>query len=49
MGKPLIDDEGEARELTLDDFKQMRPIREIHPDMPNRVRGPQQKQVKIPI
>ncbi len=49
MDKPLIDDEGEVRELTLEDFKQMRPIREIHPDMPMRIGAPPSVLAKVPI
>lgn len=43
MSNPLIDDEGEVRELTLADFKLMVPIRKIHPDMPKWVQLPQEQ------
>ncbi|MBF0137202.1 MAG: BrnA antitoxin family protein [Magnetococcales bacterium] len=49
MNDPLINAEGDVRELDLEDFKKMRPIREIHPDMPKRVQGPQQEPIKIPV
>ena len=29
---PLTDEEGEVRELTLEDFQHMRPMAETHPD-----------------
>lgn len=31
--RPLTDDKGEVRELTKDDFRNMRPLREVDPDM----------------
>ncbi len=31
--KPLTDEEGEVRELTLADFRRMKPIREVDPGM----------------
>lgn len=49
MPKPLIDEEGEVRELTLDDFRVLRPMGELHPDIPRRVRGPQKNPTKVPI
>ena len=30
---PLTNEEGEVRELTRDDFKGMRPLREVHPEL----------------
>ena len=49
MSKPLIDENGEVRELTEEDFKRMRPMRELHSDMPKRVRGPQNTPTKVPV
>ncbi|MBF0262162.1 MAG: hypothetical protein HQL97_10055 [Magnetococcales bacterium] len=37
MSGSWIDDQGEVRALTLDDFLAMRPIRALHPEMPERV------------
>jgi uncharacterized protein (DUF4415 family) len=31
--KPLIDEDGEVRELTLADFRRMKPIREVMPEL----------------
>jgi len=31
--KPLTDEEGEVRELTLADFRRMKPIREVMPEL----------------
>ena len=33
MSKPLIDKHGEVRELTVDDFKNARPARDVVPDV----------------
>lgn len=33
MPKPLTDEDGEVRELTTDDMKHFRPIREVDPGM----------------
>jgi len=48
MKKTLIDDSGEVRELTDEDFKKMRPARDVVPQIVKayqegrlRVRGPQ--------
>ena len=49
MNNSLIDKNGEVRELTRDDFKRMKSMRELHPDIPKRVRGPQKSQTKVPI
>jgi uncharacterized protein (DUF4415 family) len=53
MKKPLIDDRGEVRELTADDFKKMRPAREVLPQLVKaqregrlRVRGLQKTPTK---
>lgn len=54
MKKPLIDKDGEVRELTREDFKRMRPAREIVPKIVKayeegrlKVRGPQKKPTKV--
>lgn len=47
--KPLIDAEGEVRELTAEDFKRFRPAREVFPLLLQtklRVRGPQKTPTK---
>jgi uncharacterized protein (DUF4415 family) len=31
--RPLTDKDGEVRELTAEDFKDMRPLREVHPEL----------------
>jgi uncharacterized protein (DUF4415 family) len=31
--RPLTDKDGEVRELTAEDFKGMRPLREVHPEL----------------
>ncbi len=46
---PLIDAEGEVRELTAEDFKRFRPAREVLPLLLRtklRVRGPQKTPTK---
>jgi uncharacterized protein (DUF4415 family) len=51
--KPLIDEEGEVRELTLEDMKQFKPIHEA--DLPASlmkklgVRGPQKAPTKVRV
>ncbi len=49
MSTPLIDKDGEVRELTEENFKHMKPIHELHPNMPKRVRGPQKALTKVPV
>ena len=50
---PLIDDEGEVRELTLDEIKRMRPAAEVLPPELLKVlgikpRGKQKAPLKVP-
>lgn len=50
---PLIDDEGEVRELTEEDFRHFRPAHEVLPPdllktLGIRTRGPQKAPTKIP-
>lgn len=53
--KPLIDNDGEVRELTPDDFKKFRPISEVNPSLYAKIkkgigeRGPQKSPTKVPI
>ena len=54
MKKPLIDKEGEVRELTKEDFKRMRPAKEVVPEIVKaykegrlKVRGPQKRPTKV--
>lgn len=54
MKKPLIDKNGEVRELTREDFKRMRLAREVVPEIVKayeegrlKVRGPQKKPTKV--
>lgn len=56
MRKPLIDKNGEVRELTAGDFKRMRPAREVVPDIVKaykegrlKVRGPQKTPTKTQL
>ena len=49
MSTPLADKDGEVRELTEEDFKRVTPTRELHPDIPKRVRGPQIAPTKVPV
>ncbi len=37
--KPLTDEEGEVRELTLADFRKMKPVREAMPELVEAVEG----------
>ena len=49
---PLTDEDGEVRELTAEDFKQFRPMREVFPELVEAFerargqRGPQKAPVK---
>lgn len=49
---PLVDDDGEVRELTAEDFKHFRPMREVFPDIVEAFerargqRGPQKTPTK---
>jgi uncharacterized protein (DUF4415 family) len=36
-------------ELTKEDISKMRPTKEVHPDIPARVRGPQRTPTKVPV
>ena len=52
MKKPLIDKEGEVRELTKEDFKRSKPAREVVPEIikasrEGRLRGPQKVPTKV--
>ena len=53
--KPLIDKDGEVRELTTDDLKKFRPISEANPALFAKIkkgigeRGSQKSPTKIPI
>jgi len=54
MKKPLIDKNGEVRELTKEDFKRMRPASEVVPEIVKaykegrlKVRGPQKAPKKV--
>ena len=49
MNKLLIDENGEVSELTLDDFRRMKPMHELHPEISNQIRGSQKIPIKIPI
>jgi uncharacterized protein (DUF4415 family) len=52
---PLIDKDGEVRELTADELKKFRPISEVNPALLAKIkkgvgeRGPQKSPTKIPI
>ena len=47
MQKPLINDDGEARELTKDDLINAMPMRLRHPTMPKHVRSVQKTPKKV--
>jgi len=53
--KPLIDNDGEVRELTAEDFKKFQPLSESHPSLFAKIkkgvgeRGPQKAPTKVPI
>lgn len=53
--KPLIDRDGEVRELTADDFKKFKPLSEANPALLSKIkravgeRGPQKAPKKVPI
>jgi len=54
MKKPLIDKNGEVRELTKEDFKRMRPANEVVPEIVKaykegrlKIRGPQKAPTKV--
>ena len=53
--KPLIDKDGEVRELTADELKKFRPLSEVNPALLAKIkkgvgeRGPQKSPKKIPI
>ncbi len=53
--KPLIDKEGDVRELTADDLKKFRPLSGENPSLYAKIRkgvgdrGPQKSPTKIPI
>ena len=56
MKKPLTNKNGEVRELTKKDFKMMRPIKEVLPELANILpkrkrgeRGPQKAPKKVSI
>ncbi len=48
--KPLIEENGDVRELTPEDFARMRPASEVHPHIVEayrRTRGPQKASKKV--
>ncbi len=53
--KPLIDKNGEVRELTADELKKFKPLSEANPALLAKIkksvgeRGPQKSPIKIPI
>ena len=52
-GKSLIDADGELRELTREEIRQMRPAQDVLPEdvirkMPGQ-RGPQKEPTKVPV
>lgn len=53
--KPLIDKDGEVRELTEEDLKKFRPFSEVKPELFAKIqknvvgRGPQKSPTKIPV
>ena len=52
-GKSLIDADGELRELTREEIRQMRPAKDVLPEdvirkMPGQ-RGPQKEPTKVPV
>jgi len=53
--QPLIDKDGEVRELTTDELKRFKPISEVNPALFAKIkknvgeRGPQKSPTKIPI
>ena len=53
--KPLIDKNGEVRELTADELKKFKPLSEVNPALLAKIkksvgeRGPQKSPTKIPI
>jgi len=53
--KPLIDKDGEVRELTSDELKQFKPLAEVNPSLFAKIkksvgeRGPQKSPLKVPI
>ena len=52
---PLIDKDGEVRELTSDELKQFKPLAEVNPSLFAKIkksvgeRGPQKSPLKVPI
>ena len=51
---PLIDKDGEIRELTEEDFERFKPIAEVNPSLLAKIkgvgeRGPQKLPTKVPI
>lgn len=56
MKRPLTNKQGEVRELTKKDFKMMRPIKEVLPELANILpkrkrgeRGPQKQPKKVSV
>ena len=53
--KPLIDKDGEVRELTADELRKFKPLSEVNPALLAKIkkgvgeRGPQKSPTKIPI
>lgn len=49
MPKPLTDEDGEVRELTTDDMKHFRPIREVDPGMLEAVASYRKRRGRPPV
>ncbi|MBN4075104.1 MAG: hypothetical protein COA71_01140 [SAR86 cluster bacterium] len=53
--KPIIDKDGEVRELTVKDFKKFKPLAQSNPSLLAKIkrgvgeRGPQKTPTKVPI
>ena len=40
---PLTDEDGEVRELTLEDFREMHPVEEVHPGLADAMKAMRNK------
>jgi len=49
MAKPLTDEGGEVRELTADDMRRFRPIREVDPGMLEAVANHRKRRGRPPV